>query len=54
MLSQLNQQTLPATSHMLNEMSQVSSQLQQVVKELKNNPSMLVRGKALPAGGPGE
>jgi phospholipid/cholesterol/gamma-HCH transport system substrate-binding protein len=50
----LQSQTLPETYQLLANLDKVARTLVQVSKELKQNPSMLVRGKANPPLGPGE
>lgn len=50
-LNQLGGQRLPET---LTQMQGVLSNLQTITQEVKQNPSVLVRGKAKPALGPGE
>lgn len=47
-------QTLPTTYHLLNNLDEVSRTLSQVSIQLKQNPSILIRGAAPGAPGPGE
>lgn len=50
----LERQTLPATYDVLNNLSDVTRTLSQLANELKQNPSILIRGAAPQAPGPGE
>ena len=54
LLTQVNQQTLPATAVLMKQISAVSKSLQDVLQTLKQHPAMLIRGKAPAALGPGE
>jgi len=54
LLMQVNQQTLPEASQLMKQLSQTATTLQNVLHTLKQHPSMLVRGKAPAALGPGE
>lgn len=50
----LQANTLPATNRLINNMNQLIGQVDELTAEIKQNPSMLIRGKALPKPGPGE
>ncbi len=50
----LEMQTLPAAYHVLNNLDEVSRTLNDVSMQLKQNPSIIIRGAAPPALGPGE
>lgn len=50
----LETQTLPATYQLLNNLNEVTRNLTSVSVQLKQNPSVLIRGSALPPLGPGE
>jgi phospholipid/cholesterol/gamma-HCH transport system substrate-binding protein len=50
----LELQTIPATYRLLNNLNDVTRNLTQISNELKQNPSMLIRGTAPPQLGPGE
>lgn len=54
LIAQVNQQTLPQASQMMNQLSQASAALKEVLQTLKQHPAMLVRGKAAATPGPGE
>ena len=47
-------ETLPATNKLLLNLNTISSNLVDVSKDLKRNPSVIIRGKAQPSLGPGE
>jgi len=53
-LNVMNTQTLPLTNQTISTIGTLSHQLQLLTDELKANPSMILRGKAAPALGPGE
>jgi phospholipid/cholesterol/gamma-HCH transport system substrate-binding protein len=50
----LAQQTAPETTKAINRMTTVLTDLEQLLEALKQNPSMLIRGRAPTAPGPGE
>lgn len=50
----LQLQTLPVTYRLLSNLEDVSRTLSQVTTEIKQNPSILIRGAAKPPPGPGE
>jgi phospholipid/cholesterol/gamma-HCH transport system substrate-binding protein len=53
-LNNLNTQTLPATNQMMINLDSVIDNLSEVSTELKQNPSILIRGKTSQPLGPGE
>lgn len=53
-MKMIQTQTLPATYHLLNNLDDVTRTLQAVSVQLKQNPSILIRGAAPGAPGPGE
>jgi phospholipid/cholesterol/gamma-HCH transport system substrate-binding protein len=53
-LIQANQQTLPEASSMMRQFNETAKTLENVLQMLKQNPAMLVRGKAAAMPGPGE
>lgn len=53
-MQMLERQTLPATYQLLNNLNDVARTLSQVAGELKQNPSVFIRGAAPGAPGPGE
>lgn len=53
-LMMLESRTLPAASEALTNLNAVSNTLVNFVNELKQDPSVLIRGKAPPIPGPGE
>lgn len=50
----LSQQTLPQMTETLNSVQRFSQHLDQLSSELADNPSLLIRGRQTPKGGPGE
>ena len=50
----LELQTLPAAYHLLSNLDDVSRTLQDVASQLKQDPSVIIRGSAKPPPGPGE
>lgn len=50
----LETQTLPAAYRLLSSLNDVTHNLSQISKDLKHNPSVLIRGAATPPLGPGE
>lgn len=50
----LQNQTLPATYRMFNNLDVMSQNLSELSADLKQNPSMLIRGRTPPRLGPGE
>lgn len=50
----LESQTLPRTYEMMNNLDQLSRNLNEISEQIKQNPSILIRGVAKPALGPGE
>lgn len=53
-MQNISGQTVPQFNETLRKVNQLLASLQALSKELKRNPSMLIRGKALPPPGPGE
>jgi phospholipid/cholesterol/gamma-HCH transport system substrate-binding protein len=53
-LLRFNQQTLPSADTALSELEEITHQLSSVAQDLKQNPSILIRGKAPAPPGPGE
>lgn len=49
-----NIQTLPATNQLLNSLQNTSNNMAVISSEIKQNPSVIIRGKAPPPLGPGE
>jgi phospholipid/cholesterol/gamma-HCH transport system substrate-binding protein len=54
MLKMIESQTLPAASQTLMNITSTSSTLTNLIDEIKQDPSVLIRGKACPTPGPGE
>jgi len=50
----INTQTLPITYQLLSNLNDTVRTLNEVSNQLKQNPSMLIRGVAPPPPGPGE
>ena len=53
-IQNFNQQVMPLTTSTLQSLNTISSNLQGLSVEVKKNPSILLRGKAPSALGPGE
>lgn len=53
-IQMLQTQALPATYRLLNNLDEITRELSEVSAELKQNPSILIRGIAKPPLGPGE
>jgi len=53
-IKQISEQTIPKVNALIAELEEASQSFADVAKELKRNPSMLLRGKAPKALGPGE
>ena len=53
-IKQFKSQTLPATNQMINNINAIANQLSTISTELKQNPSILIRGVERPPPGPGE
>jgi len=51
---QLSQQTVPSITTLLQRLNTISANLEQVSNEMRQNPSVVVRGTAPPKKGPGE
>lgn len=54
LMNTLTQQTLPATNEVLNNLTLMSDNLLEFTDNLKQNPSVLLRGQKPPPPGPGE
>lgn len=54
MMRMMEMQTLPAASQMMINLDQATRNLTDITKEIKQNPSILIRGATSPALGPGE
>lgn len=50
----ISQQTLPGAAEIFSRMNDVLHSLEQLTNTVKNNPSVLIRGKVPPQPGPGE
>lgn len=53
-LSEFNQKVLPASADLMDELEALAVNINGLTKELKQNPSMLLRGRTAPKLGPGE
>lgn len=53
-VNEISQQLVPSTQQLLHRLNGVATTLQSLSRELAEDPAMLVRGKNLPAPGPGE
>lgn len=53
-LDQISQQTVPSATSLLNRLNAISANLEKVSKELRQNPSVVIRGTKPPKPGPGE
>ena len=54
LLTQVDQQTLPAASEMMGQFTKTAKTLEKLLQMLKQQPAMLVRGSASAMPGPGE
>jgi phospholipid/cholesterol/gamma-HCH transport system substrate-binding protein len=54
LMDSLIQQTLPSTNQVLNNLTLMSDNLLELSDNLRQNPSILIRGQKLPPPGPGE
>jgi phospholipid/cholesterol/gamma-HCH transport system substrate-binding protein len=54
LMDTLIQQTLPSTNQVLNNLTLMSDNLLELSDNLRQNPSILIRGQRLPPPGPGE
>jgi len=54
LINNLSQQTLPGIYDLIDQMQNVANNLQKATSEIKQNPSILIRGKVPPKAGPGE
>ena len=50
----ISQQAVPDAVEMLNKLKATSTQLERLSSEISDNPSILLRGRAAAAPGPGE
>jgi len=53
-MKKFNRETIPATNEALSNLDDIMENITVISSELKDNPSMLIRGKGRPALGPGE
>jgi len=53
-MQNVSQQVLPRATQMLNHLENVTTNVQQITSEIRDNPSIIVRGKEPPPPGPGE
>ena len=53
-MTSLAQETIPSATSLLNHLNQIAVNLEKVSRELRNNPSIIVRGTTAPKSGPGE
>ena len=51
---QLAQETIPAATRLINNLNKAGNNLIDITNDIKQNPSVLVRGQAQPSLGPGE
>lgn len=54
MVQNFSDQLMPATQVLIQRLTELGTNLNQVSQQLSRNPSMLIRGKQLPTPGPGE
>jgi phospholipid/cholesterol/gamma-HCH transport system substrate-binding protein len=50
----LQNETLPSTYHLMNNMEELLGKMNSLMNDVKQNPSVMLRGKAAPQPGPGE
>ena len=53
-IDQISQQTIPAAVIMLRRLDTIAANLEIVSRQLRQNPSVIIRGSAPPTLGPGE
>jgi len=53
-MQSIQQQTLPATNKLMNDLGQTATNLSIISNEMRDNPSILIRGRAPQPAGPGE
>jgi phospholipid/cholesterol/gamma-HCH transport system substrate-binding protein len=53
-INNLNQQMMPGAEELIRKLNDTSGNLQQISQDIKNNPSILIRGKQPAPPGPGE
>lgn len=53
-MDKISQETLPAASILLKRLNAISINLEKVSEEMRQNPSVIIRGTAAPKPGPGE
>lgn len=51
---QISNQTIPSATILLNHLNTISANLEKVTNEMRQNPSVLIRGTKPPQSGPGE
>jgi phospholipid/cholesterol/gamma-HCH transport system substrate-binding protein len=53
-LMQLKQYTIPSINTLINRLNNVANNLEKASRDIRSNPSVLIRGTAVPKPGPGE
>jgi|SRR3989339_783270 len=53
-MQNVSQQMLPRMTQVMDHLENVTTNVQQITSELRDNPSIIVRGKEAPSPGPGE
>lgn len=53
-IDQISQQTIPSATILINHLNAISADLEKVSNEMRQNPSVLIRGTKPPKPGPGE
>lgn len=53
-IHKISQQTIPPANQLIHRLNDIAANLQQVSTELKQNPSIIIRGTKPPKSGPGE
>lgn len=53
-IDQISQQTLPSTTLLMRKLNDIAANLEKVSEEMRQNPSVMIRGTAPPKLGPGE
>jgi phospholipid/cholesterol/gamma-HCH transport system substrate-binding protein len=53
-MSKISDQTLPEASILLRRLNAISANLEKISNEMRQNPSVIIRGAATPKSGPGE
>ena len=53
-IDQISQQAVPSATSLLNRLNAIAANLEKVSNEMRQNPSVVIRGSKPPQPGPGE